>query len=297
MTTASPATATTQLSVEGIEVFINDNRSLAGRQAGAGVHFDAGTLLMVHGWPDTHRLWDSTVTALQDHHRCARFTLPGFDVALATRGTSLADMTALLLNIVDAISPDQPVTLLLHDWGCFFGYEFAARHPGRVARIVAVDIGDHNSAALDASLNAKAKLQVLGYQLWLALAWKMGGSLGNRMTRWMAHALRCKTNPALMGWQMNYPYAMQWFGSLGGFRGAAPVEPACPLLYLYGQRKPFMFHSQQWLNSVAARPGCAVQGFATGHWVMVGDPAGFHSAVASWLNEPIDSFLPSQVAA
>ena len=36
------------------------------------------TIVMVHGFPDTYRLWDGTVAALKDSYRCARFTLPGF---------------------------------------------------------------------------------------------------------------------------------------------------------------------------------------------------------------------------
>ena len=36
---------------------------------------------MVHGWPDTYRLWDGQVEALKDRYRCVRFTLPGFDAA------------------------------------------------------------------------------------------------------------------------------------------------------------------------------------------------------------------------
>jgi pimeloyl-ACP methyl ester carboxylesterase len=82
---------------------------------------------------------------------------------------------------------------------------------------------------------------------------------------------------------MNYPYAMQWFGLLGGFRGAAQVDPSCPLLYLYGERKPFMFHSPEWLAQMARRPGCAVQAFHTGHWVMVDQPAAFNQCVDAWL--------------
>ena len=37
----------------------------------------APTLLMVHGWPDTHRLWDAQAAYLQTQWRCVRFTLPG----------------------------------------------------------------------------------------------------------------------------------------------------------------------------------------------------------------------------
>jgi pimeloyl-ACP methyl ester carboxylesterase len=246
------------------------------------------TVLMLHGWPDTHRLWDATVAALQDRHRCVRFTLPGFDPALPPRPTSVADMTALIAAVADAVSPDQPVTLLQHDWGCVFGYEYAMRHPGRVARIVAVDIGDHNSGALARALPVKAKLMVLAYQVWLALAWQIGrlsAGLGNRMTRWMARAMRCPAPPQQVSWMMNYPYAMAWFGLKGGLRGLAPVRPACPVLYFYGKRKPFQFQSPAWLERLAARAGSAVVPMRTGHWVMLDQPDDFHHRVGAWLDQ------------
>lgn len=253
------------------------------RVEGSGSH----TLLMLHGWPDTLKLWDGTVAALQDQFRCVRLTLPGFDLAQPARATSLARMSELLCQVLDQLSPAQAVTLVLHDWGCAFGYEFAAQHPQRVARIVAVDIGDYNAKALQRALSPTAKLQVWGYQVWLALAWTLGRNLsqrlGNNMTRWMARALRCPVPAAQIGWPMNYPYAMRWFGLVGGLQGAAKVQPGCPLLYLYGQRKPFMFHSPGWLVQVAARPGSAVQGFRAGHWVMLDQPEEFHACVRRWL--------------
>lgn len=196
---------------------------------------------------------------------------------------SLDAMCEWLLSVVDKVSPGLPVTLLLHDWGCVFGYEFAARHPGRVARIVAVDIGDHNGDALRRSLTPTQGAQVFGYQFWLALAWKIGGGLGHWMTRRMARALRCRTPPASIGWQLNYPYAMRWFGAFGGLTQAAPVRPACPLLYVYGSRKPFMFHSPEWLQWVGAQRGNAVLALPTGHWVMVQQPQAFHRGVLDWL--------------
>lgn len=253
------------------------------RVEGSGKH----TLLMLHGWPDSLQLWDSTVADLQDSYRCVRLTLPGFDLAQPARATSLARMSELLCLVLDRVSPGQAVTLLLHDWGCVFGYEFAARYPLRVARIIAVDIGDHNSAALQEALSGQARLQVWAYQIWLAMAWVLGRhispQLGNRMTRWMAAALRCPAPAAQIGWQMNYPYAMRWFGLAGGLRQAAAIQPGCPLLYLYGKRKPFMFHSPDWLAEVATRPGSAVQGFASGHWVMLDRPTEFNACLRQWL--------------
>ena len=253
---------------------------------GIAVHIDGEgqhTLVFLHGWPDTFRLWDATVVALQARYRCVRFTLPGFDLDLPARPTSLIAMTALLARIVDKVSPGQPVTLVLHDWGCAFGYEFAAQHPQRVARMVAVDVGDHNSDALRRSLTAKAKLQVFVYQFWLALAWFLRGRLGDRMTRGMARALRCRSDPSRISWQMNYPYAMKWFGALGGWSDAQRVDPQCPVLYAYGERKLFMFHSRQWLEQLGARAGSKVQGFPTGHWVMVQQPEAFNAFLLEWL--------------
>ncbi len=261
--------ATPQISVDGIDIRFDGD--------------SAHTVVMVHGWPDSQRLWDATVDTLKDQFCCVRFTLPGFNVDAPARPTSLDDMCEWLLTVVEQVSPGLPVTLMLHDWGCVFGYEFAARHPDRVSRIVAVDIGDHNSFALRQAMSFKQRWQVFGYQFWLALAWKLGGRLGNSMTRTMARALGSRIDPSRIGWQMNYPYAMQWFGSFGGLAHAAPVRPQCPVLYIYGTRKPFMFHSPSWLADLSARPGCEAQAFATGHWVMLQQPQAFNRCVLDWL--------------
>lgn len=250
---------------------------------GLDVHIEGdgpGTIVMMHGWPDTHHLWDATVQALKDRFRCVRFTQPGFDRAGPRRSPSLDELVRIYAAIVDAVSPDVPVTLLLHDWGCVFGYQYAMRHPQRVARIVGVDLGDTNSGAFLRSLSGKAKAGIAGYQLWLALAWKIGGGLGDRMTRRMAAALRCPSDPAQIHSAMNYPYWMAW---TGGLKASVQVKPQCPVLFLYGERKPFMFHSPQWLEYVRALPGSAVQGFPTGHWVMTQAPEPFNAAVRQWL--------------
>jgi cis-3-alkyl-4-acyloxetan-2-one decarboxylase len=259
------------MQVDGIEV----------RDEGEG----AEAVLMIHGWPDTLRLWDATVEALKPHWRCLRFTLPGFDLSLPGRAHSLDEVVATVHRIVTTCCPGERVTLLLHDWGCLFGYQFAMRHPELVSRIVGVDIGDAGSRAHRAELGLKAKLMVMGYQLWLATAWRLGGGLGDRMARSMAAALRCPADPQAIGAQMGYPYALQWFGVKGGFGRLRVFEPAVPMLYLYGQRKPFMFHSRAWLDAVARRPGSRVVGLRTGHWVMLNQPQDFHRELLRWLAE------------
>jgi pimeloyl-ACP methyl ester carboxylesterase len=250
------------------------------------------TVVMLHGWPDSPALWDSAVDSLKDNYRCVRFHLPGYQLCKPSRPLSVRDTTELISAIVDAVSPMEPVTLLLHDWGCLFGYEFAARHAHRVARVVGVDIGDTGSDAYLKSLGARQKLMIAGYQLWLATAWRLGPwvpGLANRMTRFMARSVGCRNDAERVVWQMNYPYAMQWLGALGGLRGLLPVESllgaSMPALYLYGQRKPFMFHSPGWVEQLARTPGCAVHALETGHWVMRHKPEEFNSIVRSWLDQ------------
>lgn len=240
------------------------------------------TLLFLHGWPDTHRLWDGTVDALRDRFRCARFTWPGFEPGSARVLPDLDDITALLLEVVDGLSPGEPVTLVLHDWGCIFGYQFALRHPQRVARIVGVDIGDtHNLAR---QLTGREKLGVLGYQLWLAAAWRVGGGAGDWMTRRVARWAGAPAPASQLGWAMNWPYYLTWFGGPRALpRHSRPFEPACPMLFLYGRRKPFRFHTRGWADAVAARPGSRVEAFDTGHWVMAQAPQRFHQVVRDWL--------------
>jgi cis-3-alkyl-4-acyloxetan-2-one decarboxylase len=180
----------------------------------------------------------------------------------------------------------RPVTLLLHDWGCLFGYHFMRRHPELVSRVIGVDIGDAGSRAHQQELPLKAKLGIVGYQLWLALAWRIGGAPGDRMARRMARKMRVPAPPDQIRSQMGYPYWITWTGMYGSYRAARPFrldEPALPMCFIYGQRKPFLFQSRAWMEALAARPGCRVVPMKTGHWVMLDAPQDFQAAVLDWL--------------
>lgn len=88
------------------------------------------TIVLVHGWPDTHHLWTGVVDALAgDFHVVAYDTRgqgessdPG-DVAAFTV-TELADD---LVAVADAVSPQQPVHVLGHDWGSVQSWEAVSR--------------------------------------------------------------------------------------------------------------------------------------------------------------------------
>jgi pimeloyl-ACP methyl ester carboxylesterase len=253
---------------------------------GVEVHIEgegADTIVMLHGWPDTYRLWDAQVAALCGAYRCVRFSLPGFEPGKPPCPTSLVDTVALIHRIVRIVSPDRPVILLQHDWGSIFGNQFALRHPQLVSRIVCVDVGDALSPAFARQLSLGAKAMVFYYQMWLALAWRIGGKLGDRMTRYMAAAMKCPTDPAMIVSQMNYPYYITWFGKYGSYRNAAPEQAKCRTLYIFGVKKPFMFHTQDWVGFLQRQQGSKVVAMDAGHWMMRTHADAFNAEVLQWL--------------
>ena len=240
---------------------------------------------MIHGWPDTSRLWDAQAAFLKSRYRCMRFTLPGFDAAKPRRVYQLDEIIAFIRQVITELNPSGKVILMLHDWGCVVGYEFHMRHPQLVSRIVGVDIG--SAKGLWRAWSARHKFFVLAYQIWLALAWIVGGGLGDRMSRYMARRARYPGDMAAVSSCMAYSYYMSWFGGAQSYRKhLQPFKPACPMLFIYGRRKPFMFHTQRWIDELAQQPGSEVAGFDTGHWVMLQEPARFNQLVGRWLSSP-----------
>lgn len=249
-------------------------------------------LVMIHGWPDTWRLWDAQVEHFAPRFRCVRFTLPGFDIDGPRRGHSLDQIIAFIGRVLDAVSPGQPVVLMLHDWGCHFGYQFALRHPGRVLRVIGIDVGDAHSREFRQGLSLRDGLLIAGYQLWLMLAWRLGQlglvRLGDRMTRWMARAMHCRSDPARIGSCMNYPYDITWTGSHGGYRQLKALDPPWPLFFAWGQKTPVRFHSLPWRERLLRDPRHVAQPFDCGHWVMCSRGAEFNQAVDDWLSRPLE---------
>ncbi|WP_206035816.1 alpha/beta fold hydrolase, partial [Prescottella equi] len=95
------------------------------------------TLVLVHGWPDTHDLWRHVIPHLAD-----RFRIVSYDTRGAGASTSPAPVSAYalpelardLFAVIDAVSPDVPVHVLAHDWGAVETWE-AVCEPGAGERI------------------------------------------------------------------------------------------------------------------------------------------------------------------
>lgn len=105
----------------------------------------APVVLMLHGNPTWSYYWRHLVLALRDRFRCivpdhigmglsdkpadGPADEPGYRYTLDSR---VADVEKLL----EAIAPDQPIILAVHDWGGMIGAGVALRQPARIRALV-----------------------------------------------------------------------------------------------------------------------------------------------------------------
>ena len=110
---------------------------------------DGPTLVMVHGHPDSHVLWDAVVPLLADKFRIVRYDNRGAGGSTAPKRTSAYRMARFaddFAAVVDAVSDEHAVHVLAHDWGSTGVWEFLARPEAaeRVASFTSVSGPSHD---------------------------------------------------------------------------------------------------------------------------------------------------------
>lgn len=224
---------------------------------------DGETLFFVQGWPDDLSIWDSLVGSLRDRYRCVRVNLPNYgDGPTARWGADTDAIVDALAACVREVSPAAPVTLILHDWGAIWGTIMHHRHPTLAYRLVILDVAPHMEPG------PLAALGIAAYQSFLTIAFLIGGRLGAGMTQQLAKLLGAPQTERRLRSEINYPYRNALMDlATGRFRrNLAGYRPGAPLLFVYGTKKPFQFHSSQWLTHVNTVGG-EVLPLDFGHWV------------------------------
>jgi NAD(P)-dependent dehydrogenase (short-subunit alcohol dehydrogenase family)/pimeloyl-ACP methyl ester carboxylesterase len=97
----------------------------------------AQTVICVHGWPDTHRLWDEVAPLLAQRFQVVSYDTRGHGASTdpgSVRGFRLAEFAADFRAVADAVSPGRPVHVIGHDWGSTQLWE-AVCDPGADLRI------------------------------------------------------------------------------------------------------------------------------------------------------------------
>ena len=78
------------------------------------------TLVAIHGYPDNHTIWDGLVPLLTDRFHVVTYDVRGAgdsDRPAARSAYRIEQLVEDFGAVIDAVSPDEPVHLLAHDWG------------------------------------------------------------------------------------------------------------------------------------------------------------------------------------
>jgi pimeloyl-ACP methyl ester carboxylesterase len=125
-------------------------RSVAGRGLRLAVfeHGNSGTeptVLFVHGYPDSHAVWDEVLARLDvgTGFHTVRYDVRGAGASDAPRNLSGYHLDALaddLFAVADAVSPDAPVHVVAHDWGSIQSWHAVTdpRAEGRIASFTTI---------------------------------------------------------------------------------------------------------------------------------------------------------------
>jgi pimeloyl-ACP methyl ester carboxylesterase len=101
------------------------------------------TVLLVHGYPDTHLVWDTVCRELAADFHVVRYDVRGSGGSGCPAGPAGYRLDRLaddLFAVAAAVSPDRPVHLAGHDWGSIQAWHAVtdARATGRIASFTTI---------------------------------------------------------------------------------------------------------------------------------------------------------------
>ncbi|MFQ6393441.1 SDR family oxidoreductase [Nocardia sp. KC 131] len=88
------------------------------------------TVLLLHGWPDSHHLWNNIVPELTDRFRVLSVDNRGHGESSNPPGTkaiSVQNFASDYVAVIEALGNGEPVHVLAHDWGSIAMWEVITR--------------------------------------------------------------------------------------------------------------------------------------------------------------------------
>ncbi len=104
-------------------------------------------LVFVHGFPDTHVLWEPVIERLADRFHCIAYDVRGAgasDSPAAQADYFSAHLVTDLIAVLDGFSPGAPVHVVGHDWGSVQAWDAVVSEPsdprltGRIASFTSI---------------------------------------------------------------------------------------------------------------------------------------------------------------
>ena len=136
-------------------------------------------VVCVHGFPDDASTYDGLATSLVEAgYRVAAVNLRGYSPSPLNGSLGFNDLVDDLLAMIDALSPNAPVSLVGHDYGAQMAYPAMARSPHRFRRAVLL-AGAHPGFV---QANARRSLRQIWMSRYIAL-FQLGRCADRRVAR------------------------------------------------------------------------------------------------------------------
>jgi pimeloyl-ACP methyl ester carboxylesterase len=97
------------------------------------------TVVLIHGMPQTYRLWNGVISHLEREDAVVALDLPGFASPAPSgwRATKEAYVEWIIEQIEPLAERDGPVHLVGHDWGCLLALRVASIRPELLRSVAA----------------------------------------------------------------------------------------------------------------------------------------------------------------
>jgi 3-oxoadipate enol-lactonase len=102
------------------------------------------TVLLVHGFPLDHTMWDPQIEALAERYRVIAPDLRGFGQSPlgtgdASQGVTMEQYADDLAELLDALKIAGPIVLAGLSMGGYIAWQFVRKYPGRLRALVLLD--------------------------------------------------------------------------------------------------------------------------------------------------------------
>lgn len=229
------------------------------------------TIIFLAGFPDDQESpWGPNLrSAITDKFHAVFLCMPGFEKNEIPRpwGYNFDELVDMLHSTIEAVTKrDEQIYLVGHDWGAILAMRYQNKFPDKVKKLTLVDVGMLTIKTAEPSQLAF----ILMYQLWYGICY----IVGQIFSKWLATIMiKLFTlpifSPLFVGVEEGrqrmqddkdivlrcYVYYQMWRAVATGTM-KDPKMPSCPILFLYGSKKRFMFHSKKFIEKLSARADC-----------------------------------------
>jgi haloalkane dehalogenase len=113
-----------------------------GQQVYCQIDGEGPPVLLLHGNPDTSRIWGAVVEQLRGRYRCVAPDLPGLgrsQICPDGFDFTLSGLARWVDAVATAVAPIELINLVVHDFGGIFGLAWAVRHPDKVRSVAIIN--------------------------------------------------------------------------------------------------------------------------------------------------------------